>query len=1104
MRGPLWRGWLWTPSTSIRLALRRSTTWWTRHNQEEQRLAAARPAAPARHWYRPWWWYAILTATVVILLVWLVTQLVLPLTNILWHHDPPRAFPPTEWVDDTFCKVPRDAQCTKITGAVTKLLPLPTAVAIFYLFTRFRVEPAYQRIARKAPEDLVTTSNDALGDIVGRDELCEVLIERIRDPDVRCPMVLVGGVGAGKSAVLVQLTHELAARGIVPIVLRMRDLNPEHLNFEKEAQQRFLDLIDPNLYSGGQGDRLWRQLRWSNKIAVIADGLDELGASGQQDTAGGHGPEGQHDSELREAFRRAAADRLPLIAATRPYDPLRSMPAVVVGLEPLSEGHALAFGLGDGARVPGTDVVAHLISDSDATESPLYLKVIRDLHRYHRLPKDPDRSPGPGEASHPVDRSTVRLELLKAWRRAIEEGYVCEDFAHGEPERRHALDVVSAFACLGLLHGSLSIRYDNLIDCAPEDHPHHVVFAELARRVGDGITVRDKAALVTAVTTAGEFSIVGLEPTGLRFQHGVIQAYLAEQFLTSPKVYRHLLRESGRTTPSKELLIAFTLLSRDPDRRRSLHPHRPEGRIGWFLGLRAGDEVGHLVDHLVKRADRREENPCWRLELYGTALEIDAEATPPAHPTIARRIEDEWSHFIEPEVGDRPLDEAKLHLVRRWGDAARLISHRRRTGAHGFTGRVEPAYDGLFRLVRQETSYRVRLAAVREIGLGGEPAARVLRRVRAPGPVCLTPDADNTDAQDQQLRGWLAPLLFLSTRRDTEAPDDHPAREAARHLTGWLDELAAHRSAAGGRRLNLAGEIALAQGFRLAANVRILPLGRPSTDRSILVEKAEFALRHSRFWYSQLALVQALTLLSLPMDPAEPLPASGHGANPVGLVQHWLRVAGSEVPDRDRCVAHPFLLATARLCVKALVTREPERFCWIDEGETASRVGSCSPSVEVRRAQRLWIPDSMGWSVLDPRAERLLADVMLLLNLAERGDRPMEREARLHRADRCDLPPCLTTDRSPLDPERSVHSRERCAPGGTCLDDCPFRLCPLPAKGEPLARRMDQNFCARQADLTGWWNALLIRAPWQNVRLSELRRFWRLMSRRDLPRWRRW
>jgi hypothetical protein len=89
-----------------------------------------------------------------------------------------------------------------------------------------------------------------------------------------------------------------------------------------------------------------------------------------------------------------------------------------------------------------------------------------------------------------------------------------------------------------------------------------------------------------------------------------------------------------------------------------------------------------------------------------------------------------------------------------------------------------------------------------------------------------------------------------------------------------------------------------------------------------------------------------------------------------------------------------------------------------------------------RRKQNLWIPPSTGWVALEPRAQQLVADVLILLNLAERGEDPRRIEQRLQRADRGDLPPCLTTNREPLDPKRTVGAAAGSAPGTNCMDGC--------------------------------------------------------------------
>ncbi|MFI7490494.1 hypothetical protein ACIBXA_19140 [Micromonospora echinaurantiaca] len=70
----------------------------------------------------------------------------------------------------------------------------------------------------------------------------------------------------------------------------------------------------------------------------------------------------------------------------------------------------------------------------------------------------------------------------------------------------------------------------------------------------------------------------------------------------------------------------------------------------------------------------------------------------------------------------------------------------------------------------------------------------------------------------------------------------------------------------------------------------------------------------------------------------------------------------------------------------------------MDEREIVGRVGAASPRPGVRRMQDSWLPPSHGWGVLEPRAQRLLADVLLLLNLADRGQDNAERARRLSRA----------------------------------------------------------------------------------------------------------
>jgi hypothetical protein len=190
---------------------------------------------------------------------------------------------------------------------------------------------------------------------------------------------------------------------------------------------------------------------------------------------------------------------------------------------------------------------------------------------------------------------------------------------------------------------------------------------------------------------------------------------------------------------------------------------------------------------------------------------------------------------------------------------------------------------------------------------------------------------------------------------------------------------------------------------------------------------------------------------------------------------------------------HPFVAEACDLAVQALKTGRPERFLWIDESGIVSNVGSrATQAPDDRKPGSLWIPPSAGWAALDPRAQQLVADVLLVLNLAERGDEPEEIEQRLTRVDRSDLPPCLTRDREPLDPRRTVGGLYT-APGTHCVDGCPFRLCPYPPKGVQTYRsELSEAFCRGQQTLL---NRGMI-APWQSILRADLKDFWADMADR--------
>jgi hypothetical protein len=192
--------------------------------------------------------------------------------------------------------------------------------------------------------------------------------------------------------------------------------------------------------------------------------------------------------------------------------------------------------------------------------------------------------------------------------------------------------------------------------------------------------------------------------------------------------------------------------------------------------------------------------------------------------------------------------------------------------------------------------------------------------------------------------------------------------------------------------------------------------------------------------------------------------------------------------------------AAGKLCVLALLTRRPAEYCWIDEPTVIHWVGSHSRDRRSQYGQRLWIMSSVGWSALHPQAQRLLADVQVMLNLTERYEDTADADRRLPRADRHDLPPCITRDRSPLDPGQTTGSAKMSEPGSNCIDNCPFRLCPYPAKGQRHYAELSEAFCRWQVSLLGRWYDPRGGARWQHQPRSNLKAFWRSIANRERPK----
>jgi hypothetical protein len=989
--------------------------------------------------------------------------------------------------------------CGALSNFATSGLLLAIASA-FLLWRLYRLLGRYQAIARNESRELVPTAGTILEEVVGRDELCKVLMVDLHDRGAR-PHILVGGVGTGKTAVLVKLTELLADKGAVPVPIRLRDAGNE-LDFEDLARERFLDEVNQYVLNSSEGETIWRRLRKDGKVVVLADGLEEALAGMSE-----------RDNIIRAAIRNAHTEHLPLIIASRPHDPLRATDATILVLEPLSYEAALAY-IGSGGTRENDRRLAWIVETADVVEAPLYLQITRELHDKGLL--EPSSAGQHGVVdTRGADRSTLRLGLLQTWERALIRGHLYEDVPLNRAERQAAVEHMSAIACVGLKQDLLDVELDDPVSGK--------ISAEVKQRLAK---IDEQAGRATGVGTvdvrlaaawAARLELVELRGDSVRFPHSLIQAYLGSRLLDAALQDTGYCEEAlRRPRPGREFLIALVLHSRAAGQASAAPPdpaHR--GRTGLRWGRRpnppAAPNGSAALGFLTQAAAARDDNKV--LDMYAAALEIDCIAAEPAHVAIAEQIVDNWPqiHAHDP----RTLEEGKVGLVRRFGEAARTIDARRRQG-DGCS--ATPAYRQLCAIGCQERSYPVQLAAAQEIGAGGDAAYRELEQILiAPCQICEDERAGEQPSKASEhpsgrrggnqswrewiMSAWLAPMLAGPADATASGPEHQELEAKARaDLARWLRHIGNDARRPGEEDLPISLEIALAQGFKYAANRRSSHAEDGREARMYLAEQALEMLKGARYWFSQLTLIQALCLLNMSDGPK---PSSDkHGAKPEAIVQHWLDVAGRERAGRDQRAGapagpHPFVREASQLAVLALKTGYPQRYCWIDESGVVAQVGSRNKGTSTgQRNRRLWIPPSAGWTALNGRAQRLIADVLLLLNLAERGDQPRDRERRLKRANRPDLPPCITRSRASLNPGRTVGTATSSAPGTTCVDGCAFELCPYPPKGVQPRVEMSEAFCRRQQTLLTRRSPGPRTAPWQQMPPAQLTMFWAEMADR--------
>ncbi|AKJ15750.1 hypothetical protein ABB07_38620 [Streptomyces incarnatus] len=618
--------------------------------------------------------------------------------GIYYSHSPPgkqswfQAMQSSTW----FATVSRFLGPVLVAGFVTSLF-------LLYWYHRTK-EPIVDK-ARYSPHDLVPTAGTLIDRIVGRRELSQVIAQTLRNRRTRRPYLLVGGVGVGKTAVLVELTRMLAQQSAVPVPLHLRDMDADgELDFEKMARRRFAEEADQGVLASGQIDKTWRQLRLDDKAVVLADGLEEALLDDKH--------RDDRDNIIRRAIDRADRQKLPLVIASRPHAPLEGTRAVIADLEPLSEEAALEYLMREFGEVDERRL-DWIVETAEVSESPIYLQITRLLQQRGLLEHMTLREESDRLDTRSHDCSTLRLWLLETYRRALEDGRIHDRLVMDREERRRTVWVASALACLGLLQDSLEVTFDDLIRTYADDRAddessrrsrkaaarpepassathgsrltvskaqRDAIWRVLRRQFGEPTWLNAKDYPNECQTEFARYAANG-QLLGLvkgyerkvRFPHSIIQAYLGYRLLDDMdtdqicEIVKPALRSPG---PSRELLIALVLLSRQRAAPRGAAVDAPYAAPGRQPAPASpGRGPSARIPQLLRAEAQCRQDPKF-FDLYAAALEIDSVHPKTEQDGIARELAELW---LNKEIrGDhRTLEDAKLRLVRRFGAALR-------------------------------------------------------------------------------------------------------------------------------------------------------------------------------------------------------------------------------------------------------------------------------------------------------------------------------------------------------------------------------------------------------------------------------------------------
>jgi NACHT domain. len=256
-------------------------------------------------------------------------------------------------------------ECGVATGIATSALTA-TAISLVWFggIAQLSALVRYRSVARKSPAHLLP-STPGLGTIVGREPIVESILEELRSSRRRDPVLVVGESGSGKTALLLLIAQQLAKRGLIPVLVTLRG-RPASFDLNALAFERLAESLDRFLPSRDYADRIWRRLRASGRIVILADAIDEIARD-------------LGTAERRSAIRESVAVRskdFPLVITSRPPNVPANMPTARYELPPLSVEEATAVVRANSTAPVSDQNAAAIVGALDLQNAPFFLSIL--------------------------------------------------------------------------------------------------------------------------------------------------------------------------------------------------------------------------------------------------------------------------------------------------------------------------------------------------------------------------------------------------------------------------------------------------------------------------------------------------------------------------------------------------------------------------------------------------------------------------------------------------------------------------------------------------------------------------------------------------------